>query len=181
MMEPYVVCPLCGLGFERQDTLCAHGCPLGTMCRLIRCPGCEYEFPETPAVSWLARFLGRPAAPEPPDRHPSLLESEPGQRVRVLCLGARSSGRHLALVPFGLVPGCEIQLLQRRPACVIRVDETELALDPDIAREILVERLDDGAEECRKEGERASRLSRSEHDAQLRTQPTSSSSNSAVK
>lgn len=143
MSEPYVICPLCGLGFERRDTLCAHACPLGAMCRLIRCPGCEYEFPETPSgISWLARLLGRPAPPESPGSHPSLLEIERGERVRVLCLGARSSGRYLPLAAFGFVPGAELELLQRRPACVVRIDETELALDPDIAREILVERLD---------------------------------------
>lgn len=146
MNGSYVICPLCGLGFERQDTLCAHACPLGTMCRLIRCPSCEYEFPETPStISWLARLLGRPATPEPSGRHSSLLDIERGGRVRVLCLGTRSSGRYLPLAAFGLVPGSELELLQRRPACVVRIDETELALDPDIAREILVERLEAGA------------------------------------
>ena len=143
MTPAYVVCPLCGLSFERQDTLCAHACPLGAMCRLIRCPGCEYEFPETPAgISRLARLLGRRGASDAPAGHPSLFDIERGERVRVLCLGARSSGRYVPLAGFGLVPGCEIELLQRRPACVVRVEETELALDPDIAREILVERLD---------------------------------------
>ena len=70
-----------------------------------------------------------------------MLEIERGERVRVLCLGARSSGRYLRLAAFGLVPGSELELLERRPACVVRIDETELALDPDIAGEILVERV----------------------------------------
>lgn len=143
MTPAYVVCPLCGLGFEREDTLCAHACPLGANCRLIRCPGCEYEFPETPAgISRLARLLGRRGAAEAPSGRPSLLDVERGERVRILCLGSRSSGRYVPLAGFGLVPGSVIELVQRRPACVVRVDETELALDPDIAREILVERLE---------------------------------------
>ena len=40
---------------------------------------------------------------------------------------------------FGLVPGSEIELVERQPAYVIRVGETELALDAEIAREILIE------------------------------------------
>jgi Fe2+ transport system protein FeoA len=37
------------------------------------------------------------------------------------------------------VPGAELRIVQQQPACVIRVGETELALDREIAREILVE------------------------------------------
>jgi hypothetical protein len=37
-------------------------------------------------------------------------------------------------------------LVQHQPACVIRIGETELALDADIARDILVQPLDVGQE-----------------------------------
>ena len=43
---------------------------------------------------------------------------------------------------FGLVPETEITIVQLRPACVIRVGETELALDREIAEEILVRETD---------------------------------------
>ena len=43
---------------------------------------------------------------------------------------------------FGLVPGARIRLIQRQPACVVKVGETELALDPEIARDVLVARED---------------------------------------
>ena len=59
-MAEYLTCPMCGFGFEKDDTLCAHGCPLGALCNLIRCPSCAYEFPQTPrAVSWLRRLFKR--------------------------------------------------------------------------------------------------------------------------
>ena len=62
-----------------------------------------------------------------------------GQTASVLSL----SGSPNRLAVFGLVPGTEITLLQRRPACVVRVGETELALDLEIARRILVRRPGD--------------------------------------
>jgi hypothetical protein len=31
-------------------------------------------------------------------------------------------------------------MIQQRPSCVIRIDETELALDPEIAEDVLVRR-----------------------------------------
>lgn len=141
MADDALTCPLCGFGFARGDTLCAHGCPLGAMCRLVRCPGCGYEFPEeATTASWVDRLLGRRAAgAELPRGVRPLASVEPGHRARVVCLGGRNGSRHGALSVFGFVPGAEVTVLQRRPATVVRVDETELAIDAAIAREILVE------------------------------------------
>jgi Fe2+ transport system protein FeoA len=43
-----------------------------------------------------------------------------------------------SLAAFGLVPGCEIRVIQRYPSSVIGVGETVLALEPDVAGEIVV-------------------------------------------
>jgi Fe2+ transport system protein FeoA len=40
------------------------------------------------------------------------------------------------------VPGAEVTLIQRRPACVVKIGETELALDPEIAADLLVRPAD---------------------------------------
>jgi Fe2+ transport system protein FeoA len=141
MSDGYVTCPLCAFAFEMADMTCAHGCPLGAMCRLLRCPSCGYEFPQTPAtVSWLERLLGRKsdAGCELPEGVRTLAELTRGETARVVCVGGEAAARPSALAAFGLVPGAEIQLVQRRPACVVRVDETELALDSHVADEILV-------------------------------------------
>jgi DtxR family Mn-dependent transcriptional regulator len=42
---------------------------------------------------------------------------------------------------LGIVPGAIIQLQQKSPAAVLRVHETTLAVDPDIAGEIYVKRI----------------------------------------
>lgn len=138
-------CPLCGFAFEKGDTLCRHGCPLGPLCSLVRCPSCDYEFPERPqSVSWVARLLGRfrPAPPAAPQRVRDLRQLAAGARARVLGLGGADATRHNRLAVFGLVPGSELELLQCRPAYVVRIGETELALDAEIAGEVLVEELE---------------------------------------
>ena len=61
-----------------------------------------------------------------------------GETARVVCVGSEREARPSLLAAFGLVPGAEIQLVQLRPACVVRVDETELALDGEVADEIPV-------------------------------------------
>lgn len=143
MADEYLTCPFCGFEFAKQDTLCHHGCPLGAMCRLNRCPNCQYEFAEQPkAVSWLSSlFRSRPRPAEMPEHVVSVRDMRAGERARVLCLGGGSSTRHNNLAVFGVVPGADITLVQQRPAPVLRVGETELAVDPAIAREILVERM----------------------------------------
>jgi len=145
MAGEYLTCPFCGFEFAKQDTLCHHGCPLGAMCRLNRCPNCQYEFAEQPkTVSWLRGLFGHRRAPplELPEHVVTVRDLRSAERARVLCLGGGSAVRHNNLAVFGVVPGAEITLVQQRPAPVLRVGETELAVDPAIAREILVERLE---------------------------------------
>jgi Fe2+ transport system protein FeoA/rubredoxin len=139
MAERFLTCPLCGFGFEPEDALCAHGCPLRSHCALVRCPACDYEFTEQPRRgAWLRRLLGGtpPASSEGQCEALSVDQLAAGQTASVLSL----SGSRNRLAVFGLVPGTEITLLQRRPACVVQVGETELALDLEIARRILVQR-----------------------------------------
>ena len=145
MAIDYLTCPMCGFEFERTDALCAHGCPLGALCHLIRCPACEYEFPETPpAVSFVKRLFRRrlPTVTGLPPGVRTAAELQPGQKAKVLCLGSTVTDRHRTLTVYGLGSGAEITLVQQQPACVIQIGETELALDLDIARDILVQPLD---------------------------------------
>jgi Fe2+ transport system protein FeoA len=46
--------------------------------------------------------------------------------------------RHQSFVTIGLVPGCEIRVIQRYPSSMIGVGETVLALESDVAGEIVV-------------------------------------------
>jgi len=59
-----------------------------------------------------------------------------GAHARVLQLAGVRARDTLAV--FGLVPGADFELLQKSPAYVLRVGETELALDGEVAGRILV-------------------------------------------
>lgn len=142
MAESLLTCPLCGFEFERADSLCGHGCPLGAACHLARCPVCEYEFPAKPAgVSWLRRLLGKTEEPPPPlcpgDGLLTAKDLRPGDLAEVVGLGESPSRRN-NLAVFGLVPGSEVHLLQRYPSFVLRIGETILALDAEVAGDIVV-------------------------------------------
>jgi Fe2+ transport system protein FeoA len=139
----YVHCPLCGLEFERTATVCERGCMLHTACGSVRCPGCDYEFPENArSVSWLRRIFRRKRKARLPENRTavSLVVLKAGERARLLDLDCLSPTRRNTLTVFGLIPGTEITLLQRSPSYVIRVGETELGLDREIAEGIYVRR-----------------------------------------
>jgi Fe2+ transport system protein FeoA len=114
------------------------------MCGLVRCPSCQYEYPEKPqSFTWLQRLFRKPSPYNDLPEHVTTVEElKPGERARVLCLGTGGPQRHNSMAVFGVVPGAEITLVQHHPSPVIQVEETELALDPAIAREVLVERLE---------------------------------------
>ena len=142
MDNGYVICPLCGFEFEKTDTICQHGCPMMIDCKLTRCPSCDYEFPEKPAsLSWLQRVLRRKeeATERVCDQFTTVRDLDRGETAEVVSLSGDAS-RNNTLTVFGLAPGSEIRLIQRQPAYVIRIGETELALDGEIAGEIVVKR-----------------------------------------
>ena len=136
-----VICPLCGFEFERGDALCAHGCPLSSLCDLTRCPSCDYEFPSArpkrPGL-WRRLFRSRVGRDVVPAEH-TVRDMQSGRVARVVALAGGDGRRSNQLAVFGVIPGAEVELLQRRPAFVLKVGETELALDPEIAAEIVVE------------------------------------------
>ncbi|MCA9984696.1 MAG: ferrous iron transport protein A [Anaerolineales bacterium] len=68
----------------------------------------------------------------------SLAQLEAGQVAQVVAIQSESQGRLLKLSAFGLVPGVFLKLQQRSPAYVLRIGETMVSLDAEVAREIQV-------------------------------------------
>jgi DtxR family Mn-dependent transcriptional regulator len=133
-------CPLCGFVFEKKNVVCHHGCPMGRFCKLIKCPSCQYEFPEpSQPLAWLARLLHPAKLPVAPGTL-NLTQLEAGETAELVGVTGNQKSRQHTLSLYGLVPGARFTLQQKRPAYVVRVGETELALEADIAREILVRR-----------------------------------------
>ncbi len=63
-----------------------------------------------------------------------------GRDARIVYIAPKEATRLVRLSHLGIVPGAIVQLQQIRPAAVIRVGETTLAVEPEVAGEIYVRR-----------------------------------------
>lgn len=64
-----------------------------------------------------------------------------GEEGRVVFISPRVPDRMTKLSNLGVVPGATVRLQQRKPAAVLRVGETTLALDSEAAGEIYVKKV----------------------------------------
>ena len=82
--------------------------------------------------------LGRARRPEAAGPRPlsSLRAGESGIIVRI---ASASPERVVKLSSLGLMPGVRVTLVQKRPAVVLRVAETSIAIDGEVADDIRVE------------------------------------------
>jgi len=141
-------CALCGLRFTHGGQVCAS-CPITHGCdELVRCPRCGYQFPRgSRTLAWLQRLWDRWRAPSerpaPAEPHPvqTLDHLRPGEVARVLKVSAADVPMLMKLSQLGLVPGAEVRMQQSRPATVLRVGETTVALQRAVARQVHVRRL----------------------------------------
>jgi len=78
--------------------------------------------------------------PTPPRQQPpSLADIPPGTRARIAGWRGFSATRRQQLLGYGLSIGSVVQVVQQTAATVVLVDQTELALERDLAQLILVE------------------------------------------
>jgi DtxR family Mn-dependent transcriptional regulator len=61
-----------------------------------------------------------------------------GESARVAYFSTREHPRILKLSALGISPGIAIKLIQKWPAFVVQCEETEIALEPDVAKNIYV-------------------------------------------
>jgi len=103
--------------FLGHPPACPHGKPIprGECCK-------KYRVNVPPVVTRLSDF-------------------EVGQRGKIVFIVSSDPQRLNRLNSIGIIAGGEIKLLQKRPSIVVQIDETTVALDPDIAKEIHVKRL----------------------------------------
>ena len=68
----------------------------------------------------------------------SIVKIQVNKRVHVVRLLPVDEGQLRKLTAFGILPGMEIEILQTYPTYVLRVGYTQLALDYEIAKNIIV-------------------------------------------
>ncbi|MBM3288256.1 MAG: metal-dependent transcriptional regulator [Candidatus Eisenbacteria bacterium] len=108
------------------------------------------------ACDRVCAFLGHPthcphALPIPPgrccaltapreDQVSPLTDMEVGDLCEIVHIRPSHHARLDRLGAYGLIPRALIRLHQKRPTFVVQIDETDLALDADVARDIYVRR-----------------------------------------
>ena len=65
-----------------------------------------------------------------------------GETGRIVFIAPKFHDRMDRLAALGVVPGSEVRLHQRSPAFVLEIGETTVAIDPEIAGEIFVKRVE---------------------------------------
>lgn len=150
-----MLCRLCGHTFDDTGEACHAGCPMGDRCSLICCPRCGYQMVDE-SKSRLAKALRRlwpssdaeeshpPARTQPVDSVP-LSHLPRGGSAEIRSMADLSPIRLARLSALGMVPGRRVTLVQRRPAAVIRIGETELALGAEMLDQIWVRPHDSSA------------------------------------
>ncbi|NYT14221.1 MAG: ferrous iron transport protein A, partial [Candidatus Methanofastidiosa archaeon] len=68
----------------------------------------------------------------------SLSDMEPGGEGNIMYLVTKSHPRLQRLSTLGLSPGSKIKVVQTFPTFVVQVDETQIALEKSIAKDIFV-------------------------------------------
>lgn len=67
-----------------------------------------------------------------------LSQVTPGEIVKVTAFGGHLSSDHrVHFIAYGLQPGTWVEVLQQSPVTIIKFDNTELALEKNLSREIL--------------------------------------------
>lgn len=69
----------------------------------------------------------------------NLAQTAKGQQVTITGYGKLSQDYRQHLQAYGLLPGRKIQVLAQRPVTIVLVEQTELAFENEIARQVLVE------------------------------------------
>lgn len=128
-------CPLCGTDFE--GAACHSTCPMSRGCDMVRCPRCSYEFVESGRLlDMLRRWIRR--GPRPRPAHLRLVDLQPGESASILSIPTKSMARVTRLASFGIVAGTTVKLIARLPTVVLECGSTQIAVEPEIGREIFV-------------------------------------------
>lgn len=148
-------CPHCGTALQGRGA-CSRTCGARGSCVLMCCPGCGQALPDPrrsrlahALAGWLARRqraraqrsaeVARPLAEAGVAAATPLPALGVGGTGRIVALRCATAERLQQLTALGLVPGAPVRLRQRRPAVVLEVGETTLALDAELAAEIAVQ------------------------------------------
>jgi Fe2+ transport system protein FeoA len=152
MNTQLMTCPLCGHRFDLSDRGACGGCPLVRGCETFCCPACGYV-DVNPSRTTIGRWLmargrrGLHGAAElaatglraAGQNQLTLVDVPVGWSARIAGIEGLPASRKQQLSAYGLLSGDWIRVIQHTPVTVAVVDHTELALEADLARCILID------------------------------------------
>ncbi len=142
-------CQLCGFEFDPTEMSCHASCALNEYCAVICCPNCGHQTVDE-SKSKLAQGFRR-TLERIGKRHTTVTQTTgepvtcrlselwPGQSATVISIESQNASRVERLSIYGVVPGCQLTLQQRRPTFVARVGFTDLSFEREVADEILIQ------------------------------------------
>lgn len=70
-----------------------------------------------------------------------LIDFEVGKSGKIVFITPSEAARIGRLSSIGIIPGTIIKLLQRKPSIVLKVEETTIAIDVELAKEIFIKKI----------------------------------------
>jgi len=139
-------CPVCMTEFDPSARAACSACPIGRGCSMICCPNCGHttiDPNQSRLAGWVSTFFNSPTNVDDSMLRPirnkrSLSDVARGQRVCVLDLERLPAIRRRYLQAFGVTPGATVTVRQQSPLTIFEIDHTELALEHELARAVVV-------------------------------------------
>ena len=142
-MNSTITCSVCGYRFDPSEHAGCANCPIHEGCTTACCPNCGTTN-INPSASrwavWLDKLFHRPTAPSgnPAEAELTLDRVPAGRQAQILRFGSLGIEQDRHLQAYGLLPGRAVRVLASHPLIIIQVEETELALEKDVAQAVFV-------------------------------------------
>lgn len=141
-MDTFITCSVCGFRFDPAAHAGCASCPLHEGCTTACCPNCGTTN-INPQASGLARWIEKVISRAGKAKHDlpadlTLDRVPPGAQARILRFAALGADQDRHLQAYGLLPGRQVRVLARRPLIIVQVEQTELALEVDVAQAVFV-------------------------------------------
>jgi Fe2+ transport system protein FeoA len=109
-------------------------------CSMIRCPRCGYEFVESGRfIDMLLRWVRRaPAMSCSAGDIVPVSDLPVGAKASIARISSTSAARLTHLASYGIASGSELRIIARKPAVVVACGSSSIALEDEVAGEILV-------------------------------------------
>ncbi|HET7009238.1 MAG TPA: ferrous iron transport protein A [Anaerolineales bacterium] len=147
-MTSLLTCAVCGHRFDPDGRDHCRGCPLVRGCQTVCCPACghvDVDPHRTTIGRWLAgrgdrrqRRLEKATRLQAPM---TLADVPAGYQARIAAIEGAPDSRRQQLRAYGVLSGDWVRVVQHTPVTVAVVERTELALEGDLARCIVVDGL----------------------------------------